>query len=71
MREGRPMVVGKVFFEVEGSVRHDCWVCLLIGDRESARFASEADARAALEEVRLTGREYRLVRVTREVVGPA
>jgi hypothetical protein len=66
------MKVGEVFFEVEGCVVPGRWVCLLIKDGESTRrFAREADARSALDEVRLTGREYRLIRVTREVVGPA
>jgi hypothetical protein len=65
------MAMVEVFWEVEGLIRYDCWVRLPLADDESFRFGREADARAALDEVRLTGREYRLVRVTREVVGPA
>jgi hypothetical protein len=64
------MNVGEVYFEVEARVVPGCWARLSIGDGESFRFGSESDARAALDEFRRTGREARLVRVTREVVGP-
>jgi hypothetical protein len=60
----------EVFWEVEARVVHDCWACLPLRDGESSRFDREADARAALDEFRRTGREARLVRVTREVVEP-
>jgi hypothetical protein len=65
------MALIEVFWEVEGHLIHDCWIRLPLGDGESTRLGREEDARAVLEEVRLTGREYRLIRVTREVVGPA
>jgi hypothetical protein len=60
----------EVFWEVEGLIIYDLWARLPLARGESFRFGSESDARAALEEFRRTGREARLVRVTREVVDP-
>jgi hypothetical protein len=58
----------EVFWEVEARVVHDLWARLPLARGERFRFGSEADARAARDEFRRTGREARLVRVTREVV---
>jgi hypothetical protein len=58
----------ETFWEVEARVVFDCWIRLPLADDESCRFVRESDARAALDEFRRTGREARLVRVTREVV---
>jgi hypothetical protein len=58
----------EVYWEVEGLLIYDIWTRLSLADGESFRFGRELDARAALDEFRKTGREARLVRVTREVV---
>jgi hypothetical protein len=68
-REGRAMKVGEVYWEVEAYVSGR-WIRLPFADGESFRFDREADACKAIDEFRLAGREYRLVRVTREVIEP-
>jgi hypothetical protein len=63
----------EVFWEVETRVNFNfkCWARLPCADGESTRFDRESDARAVFDEWRRrTGREARLVRVTREVVEP-
>jgi hypothetical protein len=65
------MTVGEVFWEVEVRVVSDCWARLPLGYGDSTRFAREGAARDVLRYARTAGREVRLVRVTREVVGPA
>jgi hypothetical protein len=62
------MAIVETFWEVEGRIIHDCWVRLPLAKGETTRFGRAADARAALDEFRRTGREARLVQVTREVV---
>jgi hypothetical protein len=64
------MKVGEVFFEVEARVIHDYWARLPLADGESFRFGSEWAAREALNLFHDAGRDVRIVRVTREVVGP-
>jgi hypothetical protein len=64
-----PMESREVYWEIEARVVFDCWVRLPLGDGESFRFDCEEDARDARDEFHHTGREARLVRVVREVIG--